>query len=83
MSNFVLLAEAVEECMKQAREMQESVGALEAEKLAAGAALPPGPPCARTYMKALEEGLSATEAWALARVTPLPGCFLLPACRGN
>ena len=80
--NFVLLAEAVEECMKQAREMQESVGALEAENLAAGAALPPGPPCARTYMKALEEGLSAKEAWARASVTPSPGCSLLPsACR--
>ena len=81
--NFVLLAEAVEECMKQAREMQDSVAKLEAENLATGAALKPGPPCARTYMKALGEGLSATEAWALARVTPSPGYFLLPACRGN
>ena len=85
--NFVLLAEAVEECRKQAWEMQEALEKLAAESLALGR--PPasrmGPPSASAYMKALEGGLSMTGASsAMATFAgPLPKTVKLSACRGN
>ena len=83
--NFVLLAEAVEECRKQAWEMQDTLEKLAAESLALGRPLARrmGPPCASVYKKALEEGFSATEALAMASAEPLPKTVKLSACRGN
>ena len=50
--HFVLLAGAVEECMKQAREMQVSLVQLEADNLAASAVAAPGPPGGRALASA-------------------------------
>jgi len=70
--NFVLLVEAVEECRRHAREMQEALEKVAAESLTLGQPLArrKGPPCALTYKKALEEGFSATEALAMASAAP-------------
>ena len=63
--NFVLLAEAVEECRKQAWEMQDTLEKLAAESLALGRPLARrmGPPCASVYKKALEEGSRRRRPW--------------------
>ena len=77
--NFVLLVEAVEECRRQAREMQEALEKVAAESLTLGQPLArrKGPPCALVYKKALEEGFSATEALAMASAAPLRPVRLL------
>ena len=77
--NFVLLVEAVEECRRQAREMQDALERLAAECLTVGQPLAKrkGPPCALVYQKALEEGFSATEALAMASAAPLRPMRLL------
>ena len=69
--NFVLMVEAVEECMRQAREMQDTLEKLAEESLTLGRPLArKGPPCADVYRKAQDEGFSATEAWAMASAAP-------------
>jgi hypothetical protein len=77
--NFVLLVEAVEECRRQAREMQDTLEKMAAESLTLGKPLAKrkGPPCALVYKKALDEGFSATEALALASAAPLRPMRLL------
>ena len=81
----VLMAEAVEECRKQAWEMQDTLEKLAAESLSLGMPLARrrGPPCATAYRKALDEGFSATEALAMASAEPLPVKAKPYACRGN
>ena len=51
--NFVLVVEAVEECMRQAREMQDIHDKLAAESITLGRTLArrKGPPCADVYRK--------------------------------
>ena len=84
--NFVLLAEAVEECRKQAWEMQDTLEKLPEESLALGR--PParrtGPPFAGRP-QALAGGLSMTGASSemAAFVGPLPRTVKPSACRGN
>jgi hypothetical protein len=77
--NFVLMVEAVEECMRQAREMQDTLEKLAEESLTLGRPLArrKGPPCADVYRKAQDEGFSATEAWAMASAAPLRPLRLL------
>ena len=77
--NFVLMVEAVEECRRQAREMQDTLEKLAAESLTLGRPLARrnGPPCADVYRKALDEGFSATEALAMASAAPLRPLRLL------
>jgi hypothetical protein len=83
--NFVLVVEAVEECMRQAREMQDTLGKWAEESLTLGR--PPacrkGPLCADVCWKAQEEGHTATEAWATASAEPLPAKVSPSPCRGN
>jgi hypothetical protein len=83
--NFVLMVEAVEECMRQARELQGTLEKLAEEGLTLGRPLASrkGPPCADVYWKAQEEGFSATEAWAMASAEPLPAKVRPHSCRGN
>ena len=83
--NFVLMVEAVEECRRQAREMQDTLEKLAAESLTLGRPLARrnGPPCADVYRKALDEGFSATEALAMASAAPLPVKVRPYSCRGN
>ena len=83
--NFVLMVEAVEECMRQAREMQDTLEKLAEESLTLGRPLASrkGPPCADVYRKAQDEGFSATEAWAMASAEPLPAKVRPYPCRGN
>ena len=84
--NFVLLAEAVEECRKQAWEMQDTLEKLAEESLALGR-----PPARRTgpsvagLPQAQAGGFSlpgASSAMA-AFAGPLPKAVKLSACRGN
>ena len=77
--NFVLVVEAVEECMRKVREMQGTLEKMAAESLTLGKplAMRKGPPCALVYKKALDEGFSATEALALASAAPLRPMRLL------
>ena len=51
--NFVLMVEAVEECMRQAREMQDTLEKLAEESLTLGRPLArrKGPPCADPHKK--------------------------------
>jgi hypothetical protein len=84
--NFVLLAEAVEECRRQAWEMQDTLEKLAEESLALGR--PParrtGPPVAGVP-QAHAGGFSwagASSAMA-ACAGPLPKTVKLSACRGN
>ena len=83
--NFVLMVEAVEECMRQAREMQDTLEKWAEESLTLGR--PParrkGPPSAAVYWQAQEEGFTATEAWATASAEPLPAKVRPSPCRGN
>jgi hypothetical protein len=83
--NFVLMVEAVEECMRRARELQDSLEKLAEESLTMG--MPParrkGPPCEEVYWKAQEEWFCATEAWAMACAEPLPAKVRPNPCRGN
>jgi hypothetical protein len=83
--NFVLVVEAVEECMRQAREMQDTLGKWAEESLTLGR--PPacrkGPLCADVCWKAQEVGHTATEAWATASAEPLPAKVSPSPCRGN
>jgi hypothetical protein len=83
--NFVLVVEAVEECLREAREMQETLEKWAEESLALGR--PPagrkGPPRAEVYWRAQEEGYTATEDWAMASAEPLPAKARHSPCRGN
>ena len=83
--NFVLVVEAVEECMRKVREMQDTLEKWAEESLALGK--PParrkGPPCADVYWKAQEEGYTAAEAWAMASAEPLPAKVRPSPCRGS
>ena len=83
--NVVLMVEAVEECMRQARELQGTLEKLAEEGLTLGRPLArrKGPPCADVYWKAQEEGYTAAEAWAMASAEPLPAKVRPSPCRGN
>jgi hypothetical protein len=83
--NVVLMVEAVEECMRQARELQGTLEKLAEEGLTLGRPLArrKGPPCADVYWTAQEEGFSATEAWEMASAEPLPAKVRPHSCRGN
>ena len=84
--NFAFLAEAVEECMRQARELLGSLESLVEESRASGG-LPmrgPGPPVAGS-LQARAVGLALPGA-SLAEVAfagPLPRAVQPSVCRGN
>ena len=83
--NVVLMVEAVEECMRQARRDADTLEKLAEESLTLGR--PPGsrkgPPCEEVYWKAQDAGFSATEAWAMACAEALPVEVSPNPCRGN
>ncbi len=81
-----LLAEAVEECRRQAWEMQDTVDSLAEGSLALGRPLArrPGPPVAGLpYAHAVGFSLPGVSSAVVACVGPLPKTVKPSACRGN